>query len=314
MKWYFDGCSYTKGHLNRAQIEQIQTHVFTGLEDNWWPSIVGGTGHTNNSQVAKSNDAIFEEFISNYDNLDSDTNVFIQWSHAERNAVRLSKNLSEGDYCRFLEYEKNQLTNGSHTDPKYNDEDVFNVYNRHLNKTMGYMKSVQEMCALKNINYGCWTADNMSNFKDASTLHPIIRRTYDSIDSRLVFNWAESLETYNTNFAPFIVHWATRSFPICFGLAFGSEVDEDQKHLTVTGHEILGNQLAKWWDNRDLDLEYNLTTVSLEQAEVFKDLISWANIYQPLFKDAPHKHWVEADIMMYLKTMAKRSADFIYES
>ena len=68
-------------------------------------------------------------------------------------------------------------------------------------------------------------------------------------------------------------------------------------------------------DGQDLDLEYNLTKVSIAQADVFKDLTAWSNMYHPLFKDSKEsKHWVEKDIMNYLETMAKKSSNFIYES
>jgi len=291
--------------------KQALIKPFPGIENYAWPRQLADGSCDDYSQIARSNDAIFETFISNYNNLDSDSNVFIQWSHAERFAVRLHDRPAV-----FLKYEKNQLTRNQ--TPPLDDKDIFNQYNRHLNKTMGYMKAVQEMCAAKDINYRCWTVDNMSNFKDASVLHPIIKRTYDSIDRRLIFNWAEDgsyLETYNTNDAPFIVYWATRTFPICFGLAFGGEVDTDQKHLTNTGHKILADQLREWMANPDLDLEYNLTKVSIAQADVFKDLTAWSNMYHPLFKDSKEsKHWVEKDIMNYLETMAKKSSNFIYES
>lgn len=326
INFYIDGCSYTAGHS--SEIIPWPTQFYKFELDN--TNKARPQGALDLSQVAKSNEHIFFDFISNKDKLDSNTTVIIFWSHAERYMAYLDRTRPENELISIKNLNSSTIKDGYQYllgNFTLKDSFLYQLYDMYLAKTLMFMYLVQEECKRRDIKYYFITVDPYYKYESVINYPAFPWAT--QIDKTKVFNWCmPEFEPLNTepdlSFDRFISEWSITGFVTSWCRAFSRESGHnvfarDLKHMNQEGHIIFGTQLKRWMD----DININMARIvdkelSYDAARHFKDMnYAAANLYPKEYIDSlkdkkERLHWVERTTLSYLQN-AKLLADFVYE-
>lgn len=325
MKFYFDGCSYTAGHDQDSLLYRWPTIINTySNPDNGYRNSLEDTGdqflsypYIDYSSIARSNDAIFCSFISNFDKIKKNkTKVFLYFSHSER---------------YFREYKINSYRT---TPFKFGYEKVnpgasggsFLSWIGGTIKTLTFIKSITQLCEDNNIELVIVTQDNYRWFEYLSTLDSDVKKLFDSINyKKYIFNWpSPELINYvaltkDPDTVEPIEHlelWGTTGFALCLSKAFGPGdewVSRDNKHFKREGHIFLGNALKEFMDDNSKNLSYYLDDLNVKDKRFFYDRNIWIEQY---FYRRKHNHHIEGSLKQHFRSLLKdikMNSDFIYE-
>jgi hypothetical protein len=326
--YHFDGCSYTKGHDLRKETTFTDPHL--------WKHVINPLVHKDGnfnitlplnqrygiqpskypfqdfSQIAKSNDMIFSDFIANVHNFKDvkKGRVFIYWSHSERTGLRLRNDKFKGVDI----YEKNQQQQVIEQNPSHS----FNFWFQQMCKTMDYMYAVQSICENLGIEYYFITQENYNLFKYVSEKYRY-EETFNNINSNHIFNWpTQELVNYpslDDDFTTktYFLYWGTLGFALQFARAFGGRewVSDDKKHMTYDAHLHLGTMLKDWIEDNEKDLSYWVDECTkINNKRFFYDLRPWKDDVL-----GSSRHWVEERVTSSLIEFdIKPNAEYIYES
>lgn len=304
--YYIDGCSYTFGHNDSTYYNTWAFKICPGMLDRDFRVV---------ARPAKSNEAIFVDFMQNVDTLTEEDTVIIYWSHSERLVSGLQTDEPE---FTIKDYKNSQQ------DGIWFRENLYRDWLVYLISTAAKMKAVKDMCIAKNIKFYFLTVDHYYWFKKAEEL-----TMYSFIDELTphVFNWPLSdvkmYHKFNYNIRDaginqndidiFSFYWALTAQPLTTAFALQkidgkNYLDADYKHLNVAGNDILQSWLEQFIDDSTKDLSYQIEQMPPEAAKCFTDPLSGYSIY----KD-PDIHWVEARAIKVMNRLAVKNAEFIYE-
>lgn len=331
--YHFDGCSYTIGHKVTAdnQDESTWTHIINPavFKDGNYNEIIPLSEragrvtfkypYTNYAQIAKSNDAIYFDFLKNLSKFDNYKfkKVFIFWSHSERTSdISIKNNLPFVSYYKKVQHFKLKDDGNYHSYDPY-EGPFWDHWMDGIVRTMYYMLSMQEICKAKNIEYNFVTTENYNLFKHVATKYGLLD-VFNSINIDHIFNWpTKPLINYpNINdklsTEDVLLYWGTTSFNLQWAKAMEGNtlIDDDKKHLTLEGHKRLGSQLMDWSLDREKDISFWIDEPYVYNKSFFYDLKSWKDEYVGI-----GKHWLESKVNNALINYEiKPNADYIYES
>lgn len=323
LNYYFDGCSYTKGHdddsLDYAWPFQINPR---SDPDNGFKNQMDNLhdyckySYINNSCIARSNDAIFTSFIANLDKIiKNKTKVFLYFSHSERSFYKYQTS-SEKEYRTFptrLDYDK---ANPRNNVPTWVAGTI---------KTIAYIKSITSLAEAHNIDLAIITQDHYRWFEFVSKVDKSIEDCFNNIDQKYIFNWpAPELKNFNLfKSYPDAIRendhlelWGCTGFAlqIAKGLSdFNSWVSEDLKHFNEEGHKWLAKSLIKFLNDRTKNLSYYINQLDLGKQRIFYDKNAWIESY---FYGKETSHWIEAELIEHFQTLIndiKVNKNYIYE-
>ena len=306
--FYFDGCSYMRGHDDRTNLTQWINTINPLVDKDG--NLNKALDHTNSqchakkkpfydfSETAKSNYAIFEDFTKTKDILIKANNVqvVIMWSHSERKPKDKNQ-----DFIHPDGWTKDKV------------QEWFSGFKR----TVDYMYQVQEFCKEYNIQYNCITTEHPQLFEWAREYNDNkYSEQLDKIEDKFIFNWpGKRLENYTLDFKTYedvITLWGCTSFPLAYCKAFNEDIDKDMKHMGDSARLRFGAHIHDWVKDRSKDLSYCIDeSVKPVNKRYVYDLKPWLESYIK----GNCTHWVEKELKQILLTKEIRpNADFIYES
>jgi len=327
IEYYVDGCSYTRGHEKDTPSWPTKIYKFLPTET----GLVAPQNAIDNSQIAKSNEHIFFDFLQFKDKLDSDSTVIIFWSHCERYSCYLDLS-QEIDHIRDVKnLNSSTIIEGyKHITGNFNLKEgfLYQLYDMYIAKTLMYIYLVQEECERRNIKYFFITQDPFYKFKEVMKL-PNFAPWSKLIKQDKIFNWpAPDYEDLNAdktkNFSRFITVWSLTGFVTSWCRAFSRQTGkilfaEDCKHMNRLGQDLFYEQLIRWMNDTSKNLNYIIEhELEYDAARNFKDLNYAAQnflpfeLLEPLKNDTKRFHWVERAAFDYLQN-AKMLADYVYE-
>ena len=323
LKYYFDGCSYTKGHDKES--EKIA-----------WPKIINPLsnkeiGHMNKieydevnrkypfidySCVARSNDAIYICFMAHLNEIiKNKTKVIIYFSHSERSIM--GYDYSESKHFRTL--------SSKFKYDKANPNDSIGKWLSGSMKTISYIKSMTHIAEVNNIDLVIITQDHYKWFEFVCNTTESLKDCFDSIDRKYIFNWpAPELINFslfnsypdNIDEKEILELWGCTGFAlqIAKGLSDNNSwVSKDLKHFTAEGHEWLANALIEFFNDRTKNLSYYINELDLGKQRIFYDKNAWVESY---FYGNETSHWIEDHLIKHFETLIsdiKKNKNYIYE-
>lgn len=323
LNYYFDGCSYTKGHdiesVGYAWPFQINPQV--GRSEGFKNPIDESDEYCkypyiNNACIARSNDAIFTNFIVNLDNIiRNKTKVFLYFSHNERffNGFEISSKKQYRNFPTRMKYEK--------ANPRNN----IPIWIAGTMKTIAFIKSITTIAKDHNIDLVIVTQDHYRWFEFVSKLDKSIQDCFNSIDQKYIFNWPlpelKNFSFFNTypddiSETDQLELWGCTGFALQIAKGFSdfnSWVSKDLKHFTEEGHKWLANALLEFSKDKSKNLAYYINDLDIGKQRLFYDKNAWVESY---FYGKEPNHWVENKLIEHFQTLIsdiKTNKNFIYE-
>lgn len=305
LNYYFDGCSYTKGH----DLESVGYAWPVQINHRKYPYI-------NNACIARSNDAIFTSFIANLDNIiKNKTKVFLYFSHSERsfNSFNIKSNEQYIDFSTRMEYDKANPRNNVH------------VWIAGTIKTLAFLKSITTIAEANNIDLVIITQDHYRWFEFVSKIDKSTLDCFNSIDQKYIFNWPTPelknfsfFDSYPNDISEIdqLELWGCTGFALQLAKGFSnfnSWVSKDLKHFNLEAHKWLGNALIEFSKDRSKNLLYYINELDLGKQRIFYDKNAWVESY---FYGKKTDHWVEQELQQHFKNLIidiKTNKNFIYE-
>lgn len=324
LNYYFDGCSYTKGHDN-----EIENYTWPKLinplsnkEEGYMNKIESNGIHSkypfiDYSCVARSNDAMYICFISHLNEIiKNKTKVFIYFSHSERTIS--SFDYSESKHFRTLSSKFNY--NKHNPDPDNN----LGQWISGTMKTLSYIKSITLIAEANNIDLVIVTQDHYKWFEFVSNTTESLKDCFDSINRKYIFNWpAPDLINFslfdsfpNLKYYEILELWGCTGFALQIAKGFSDNnlwVSKDLKHFTKEGHEWLAKVLIDFSNDRTKNLSYYINELDLGKQRIFYDRNAWVESY---FYGKDVSHWIEEDLIDHFKTLIsdiEKNKNYIYE-
>lgn len=322
LDYYFDGCSYTKGHCQKSEADA-------------WPKVINpianpNDGHVNQvsrdqiyrkysyidtSCVARSNDAMYTGFITHLDEIiKNKTKVFIYFSHSERS-------ISGYDYSKNKTYKSlSSRFNYNKANPKDNlDAWIGGTIN-----TLSYIKSITHIAEANNIDVVIVTQDHYKWFEFVSNMDKFLKECFNSIDHKYIFNWPtpnlKNFSLFNSfpdhSYNEFLELWGCSGFALQIAKGLSNNnlwVSEDLKHFTIEAHKWLAEALIKFSKDKTKNLAYYINELDLGKQRIFYDRNAWIESY---FYGKETSHWIEDTLIEHFQTLIndiKTNKNFIYE-
>tara|TARA_R110000822_G_scaffold209938_3_gene345806 strand:+ start:1013 stop:1960 length:948 start_codon:yes stop_codon:yes gene_type:complete len=309
--YYFDGCSYTAGHdtvsTDRTWISILNPLVEKdgnyNLSNPNFPT--GGRRkypYYNESVVCKSNQEIYQDWRKNLPALEKLDNVkvVIHWSHSERTTQ-----------------DKNQgfITGNNHW-----TEDLATAWWDGFDKTVSFMKTIEDDCKIRNIEVYFITTEHQQLFELARNYNDeVYSQRLDSLDQDIIFNWPMR-KLQNFNLTPvtrddLLILWGCTGLPVSWCRVFGEDTADDLKHIDYRSQQRFGAQIKDWIVDRNKDLSYWIDEGAVDKS-YFYDLATWKNNYRSADPEQwVPTHWIERDLNeILINTVIRPNADYIYES
>ena len=187
LNYYFDGCSYTKGHDNEM-LNYTWPELINPLSDpkRCYENKVANDknfrkySYIDYSSVARSNDAMFLCFMSHLNEIiKNKTKVFIYLSHSERSIMGY-------DYSRSKHF---RTLSSKFEYDKANPNDSISKWLSGTMKTISYIKSMTHIAEVNNIDLVIITQDHYKWFEFVCNTTESLKDCFDSIDRKYIFNW-----------------------------------------------------------------------------------------------------------------------------
>ncbi len=323
MKYYFDGCSYTKGH------DQASSKVSWPKQIN--PKSDPNYGYVNaldddqnfrlypfidNSCTARSNDAIFLSFMSHLDEIIANkTKVFLYFSHSERYFIRL--NNSENKNIKPLN--SRLIYNKANPDGRDITEWISGTM-----KTISYIKSITHIAEINDIDLVIVTQDHYRWLEFVSKTEQSLEECFNSINTKYIFNWPlPELKNFslfnnypNTDYKQILELWGCTGFALQMAKGFSDFnewVSDDLKHFTEKGHAWLAKVLVEFLKDRSKNLSYYIDELDLGKQRIFYDKNAWVESY---FYGKETSHWIEKELISHFNSLIKdieKNKNYIYE-
>jgi len=324
MKYYFDGCSYTKGHDESSSLVSWPKQINPKADPNY--------GHVNllnddkiyrlypfidYSCTARSNDAMFISFMTHLDEIIANkTKVFIFFSHSERNFTKID--ISESKNHRPL----NSRLHYNKVNP---NGDITEWFSGTI-KTLSYIKSITHIAEANDIDLVIVTQDHYRWFEFVSKIDNKLEECFNNINKKYIFNWPmPELKNFNFfnnypdnfNYNQVLELWGCTGFALQMAKGFSdfnNWVCDDLKHFTEEGHMWLSKALKDFLKDRSKNLSYYVDELDLGKQRIFYDKNAWVESY---FYGKKTSHWIEDNLISHFESLIKdieKNKNYIYES
>ena len=327
LKFYFDGCSYTKGHdvESQAYAWPLQINAESNPVDGHQNQ--NGNHHEycalpfiNNSEIARSNDSIFTSFMIYFNKIiKNHTKVILYLSHSERfaNGFEIDPEKQYRGLSTKFTYSKANPSDPNVHVPLW----VGGTF-----KTLAIIHNLITLAKKFNMDLTIITQDNYNWFKFISKIDDEVYDLFKSIDyEKYIFNWpSPKLKNFNfvkrhphyATFEDTIEMWGCTGFALQLAKGLGNKnewVSNDLKHFTEEGHKWLARALLDFSKDPSKNMSYYIDELSLEKQRLFYDRDAWIEQY---FYNNDATHWVENKIKNHFKPLLediKKNKNFIYE-
>lgn len=324
LNYYFDGCSYTKGHDDKSSKLAWPKQINPSSDpNNGYTNTVENDSsyrlypHIDYSCIARSNDAIFFSFMTHLDEIiENKTKVFLYFSHSERYFTQF-------DYSDAKEH---RTLNSKFTYIKANPKDGdTSAWIAGAMKTVSYIKSITHIAEKNDIDLVIITQDHYRWFEFVCDTAPSLQKTFDTINKKYIFNWPlpelknfDFFDNYPNNLCYYKILelWGCTGFALQIAKGFSDFnfwVSKDLKHFTEEGHEWLGKALLEFSKDRSKNLLYYIQDLDLGKQRIFYDKNAWVESY---FYGKKPNHWIEQDLITHFENLIsdiEKNKNYIYE-